>query len=522
MPGKEPIMVKIRIDDRLLEAAEGSTVLKAALAAGTDIPHFCFHPAFEPEGSCRMCLVEIEGAPKLELACSTRVKDGMNVLTSSPKVMEARKEVLEFLLAEHPLDCPICDKAGECRLQDYYERYGRFDARFREPKEKRDKIVPIGRRLLLDRERCILCTRCVRFLREVTGAGELGVFERGARTEIGLYEDGRIDNAYSGNLAEICPVGAITDTDFRFKTRTWFLERGASICPHCGRGCNIDIDFRLTTEQAVAERRIFRVRARENAAVNGHWICDIGRYGHPYWTENRSRFVLMNKDAKTTRLSWDKALIILSEKIKGLCLRGKGGRLGLVLDSFLSNEELYLIGRIFREAVDLGNFWFADPKPQEADRLLLTAERSPNLRGARELGFESRPPDLKEIVKQIEVLLVIGSGLREAFAVGDVRKALDRVPVKFLFAAHTGPGDDAYDFLLPAALIAEKPGSLTNTLGLVQEFQPVWRPPGEARPEWEVLGDLARELGSGEAWTDLTSIREAMAREYPFFKKSHE
>jgi hypothetical protein len=215
-------------------------------------------------------------------------------------------------------------------------------------------------------------------------------------------------------------------------------------------------------------------------------------------------------------------LIILSEKIKGLCLRGKGGRLGLVLDSFLSNEELYLIGRIFREAVDLGNFWFADPKPQEADRLLLTAERSPNLRGARELGFESRPPDLKEIVKQIEVLLVIGSGLREAFAVGDVRKALDRVPVKFLFAAHTGPGDDAYDFLLPAALIAEKQGSLTNTLGLVQEFQPVWPPPGEARPEWEVLGDLARELGSGEAWTDLTSIREAMAREYPFFKKSHE
>jgi len=515
-------MVKIRIDDRLLEAAEGSTIMDVAQAAGIDVPHFCYHPAFEPEGSCRMCLVEIEGAPKLELACSTRVKDGMNVLTSSSKVMEARKEILEFLLAEHPLDCPICDKAGECRLQDYYERYGRFDAHFREPKEKRDKMVSIGKKLLLDRERCILCTRCVRFLREVTGTGELGVFERGARTEIGLYEGRRIDNAYSGNLAEICPVGAITDTDFRFKTRAWFLERGASICPHCGRGCNIDIEFHLTTEHAVEERRIFRVRARENASVNGHWICDIGRYGHPYWTENRSRFVLMNNDAKTTRLSWDRALIILSEKIKGLGLRGKGGRLGLILNSFLTNEELYLIGRIFKKAVDLGNVWFADPKPQEADRLLLTAERSSNLRGARELGFESRPPDLEEIVKRIEVLLVIGSGLREAFAAGEVRKALDRVPAKFLFAAHTGPGDDAYDFLLPAALIAEKLGSLTNTLGLVQEFQPVWRPPGEARPEWEVLADLARELGSGEAWTDLTSIREAMARENPFFRKGHE
>ena len=522
MSDKEPVIVKIRIDDRLLEAAEGSTVLEVALAAGIDVPHFCFHPAFEPEGSCRMCLVEVEGAPKLELACSTRVKDGMSVLTSSPKVLEARKEVLEFLLAEHPLDCPICDKAGECRLQDYYERYGRFDARFREAKEKHEKIVPIGRKLLLDRERCILCTRCVRFLREVTGTGELGVFERGARTEIGFFEDWRIDNAYSGNLAEICPVGAITDTDFSFKTRTWFLERGASLCPHCGRGCNIDIEFRRTTNRAVAERRIIRVRARENAAVNGYWICDIGRYSHPYWTENRSRFVLMNKEAKTVRLSWDKALIILSEKIKGLGLRGKGGRLGLIISSFLTNEELYLIGRIFKEAVGLGNVWFADPKPQEADRLLLTAERSPNLRGARELGFESRSPDFEEIEKRIEVLLVFGSGLREASAAGEVRNALDRVPAKFLFAAHTGPGDDAFDFLLPVSLIAEKSGSITNTEGAIQEFQPVWLPMGEAKPEWEVLIALARELGFGEAWTDLTDVREAMAREYPFFKKSHE
>jgi predicted molibdopterin-dependent oxidoreductase YjgC len=230
----------------------------------------------------------------------------------------------------------------------------------------------------------------------------------------------------------------------------------------------------------------------------------------------------MNKVAKTTRLSWDRALIILSEKIKGLGLRGKGGRLGLILNSFLTNEELYLIKRTFKEAVDLGNVWFADPKPQEADRLLLTAERSPNLRGALELGFESRPPDLEEIAKRIEVLLVFGSGLQEAFRNGEVRKALDLVPAKFLFAAHTGPGDDVYDFLLPAALIAEKAGSLTNTLGLIQEFQPVWRPPGEVRPEWEVLADLAREIGYGEAWTDLTSIREAMAREYPFFRKGHE
>jgi len=230
----------------------------------------------------------------------------------------------------------------------------------------------------------------------------------------------------------------------------------------------------------------------------------------------------MNKEAKTTRISWDKALIILSEKIKGLSRRGKGGRLGLILSSSLTNEELYLSGRIFKEAADLGNVWFVDPRPQEADRLLLTAERSPNLRGARELGFGLNRPDLEEIVRRIEVLLVFGSGLREAFTEGEVRAALNRLPAKFLLAAHTGPGDDAYDFLLPVSLMTEKSGSITNIGGAIQEFLPVWGPIGEARAEWEVLGDLASELGLGEAWTNLKSIREAMAREYPFFNMSYE
>ena len=485
-------MLKIRIDGREIGTAEGTTVLAAALAAGIDIPHFCHHPAFEPEGTCRMCLVGIEGSPKLELACATKVRDGMKVTTNGPEVEAARREVLEFLLAEHPLDCPVCDKAGECRLQDYFDRYGRFAGRFRETRERRDKIVPIGRSLLLDNERCILCTRCVRFLRGVTGTGELGVYQRGVRTWIGLYEGRKIDNDYSGNIVEICPVGAITDADFRARTRTWLLEKGDSLCPHCGRGCNVTLEFRSGSERSGEGTRVFRVRARENPGVNGHWICDVGRYAYPKEMDDRSRRVLMLKDRNVTEMSWDKALIMLSEKLRGLRVKGLGGHIGLVLDTFLSNEELSLVRRAFAEAFASRNYWFADPPPGRADGLLLTAERTPNRRGALDLGFELRPPDLGEIAKSADLLLIFGTALLEHFPEGRIREALAGVRAKFLFTAHAGALDRSVDVILPTALMAERSGSVTNVDGRVQAFRPVWNPPGDARPAGDVLADLAK------------------------------
>lgn len=490
-------MLKFTIDDREISAAEGTTILEAALASGIEIPHFCYHPAFEPEGSCRMCLVEIQGSPKLELACATRVKEGLRVASSGPKVESARREVLEFLLAEHPLDCPICDKAGECRLQDYYEKYGRYESRFREPRESREKILPIGRGLILDRERCVLCTRCVRFLRQVAGAGELGIFARGVRTELGLFEDTKIDNDYSGNLTEICPVGAITDRDFRFKTRPWRLSRGDSICPHCGRGCNIRIEFEPESERTGAPRRVFRIKAKENPQVNGPWICDLGRYARPILNDRRADRIVMNKPEMATRLTWEKALIILSAKRRGLRDAGGGKGPGLILNSSMTNEELGLIRRIFPDAAAAGRVWFADPMPGESDKLLLTQERSPNVRGARALGFDLRPPDLDAISENRALLLVFGTGLLDHYPVDKIRPALDRVQAKFLFAAHTSEMDSLMDFLLPTALIAEKSGSLTNTNGAVQHFVPVFAPPGEARPEAEVLAELDRLLGNG-------------------------
>lgn len=491
-------MLKFLIDGREVAATEGTTVLSAALAAGIDIPHFCHHPAFEPEGTCRMCLVAVAGSAKLELACATRIRDGMEVRTNTPEVEAARKDVLEFLLAEHPLDCPVCDKAGECRLQDYYERHGRFAGRFREDREKRDKIVPIGKSLLLDNERCILCTRCVRFLRRVTGTGELGVYQRGVRTWIGLYEGRKIDNEYSGNLVEICPVGAITDSDFRAKTRTWLLERGDSICPHCGRGCNITLEFRSGSERSGDGMKVFRVRARENPEVNGYWICDVGRYAYPGGAEDRHHRVLMMKDRKATELSWDKALIMLSEKVRGLRRAGKGGRIGLVLDTFLANEALSLIGRLFPESVKGRACWFADPPPGRADGLLLTAERTPNLRGARDLGFEPVPPRLDEIASRADLLLIFGTALADHFPEGRVRDALALVQAKFLFASRAGALDRAVDVILPTPLMAESSGTVTNIEGRVQAFRPVWAPPGDARPAKAILADLEIALDAGK------------------------
>jgi len=265
-------MVKIFIDDKPVEVKEGTTVFAAAEQAGIPIPHLCYHPAFIAEGSCRMCLVEIEGMPKLELACSTQVREDMKIWTQSEKVIKARKGVLEFLLAEHPLDCPICDKAGECKLQDYYEEYGLFESQFKELKEKREKKVNIGERLILDRERCILCTRCVRFLRGVTKTQELGVFNRGIRSEISTYDGDLVAHNYSGNLAQICPVGAITDVDFRFQIRSWLLKKGDSICPLCSRGCNISIEYHPGFARIPQKKRVYRITSRKNPQVNDYWI----------------------------------------------------------------------------------------------------------------------------------------------------------------------------------------------------------------------------------------------------------
>ncbi len=516
-------MVKIFIDEKPVEVEEGTTILKAAEKEGISIPHLCYHDAFPPEGSCRMCLVEIEGLPKLELACSTQVRDGMKVFTKSEKVIEARKGVLEFLLAEHPLDCPICDKAGDCKLQDYYDEYGLFESQFREDKEKREKKNAIGKSLIHDEERCILCRRCVRFLREITKTQELGVFERGIHSRVNIYDLAPIDNNYSGNLAQLCPVGAITDKDFRFKTRSWFLKSGESICPLCSRGCNITIQYHPGFYRFGVPKKVYRINSRENQGVNGFWICDLGRYGYSYLNDNRQeRIALPNKKMKIEP-AWASIRSFVADKLNMMNSEGKMSQMVLVLNTWLSNEELFLLYKIFRNDLHVEKIFFIDPPQAEADGFLLTPERSPNRRGAQEIGFDIKSLSLKNLAAQADFLLVFGSFVSEHFSSSEFKDALKNTETKILFTSHVNELNSLFDIVFPTALIAEKGGSLTNVDGKVQKFTPVFEPPEDSLAEWQILTDLGQTLGINvsfyKEFTAPEVLSNKMKEEIPFFRE---
>jgi NADH-quinone oxidoreductase subunit G len=485
--------VGLTIDGLEIHAAEGTNVLRAAEQAGIAIPHFCYHPGLEVEGNCRMCLVEIEGLPKLELACSTVVREGMAVKTSTERVRAARKDVLEFLLAEHPLDCPICDKAGECRLQDYYDLHGRFATRMAEPRERREKKLPIGRGLLLDRERCVLCTRCVRFLRQVTRTGELGVFERGLRSEIGIYDGSPVDSGYSGNLVDICPVGAITAGDFRFRTRAWFLSGKPSVCPHCGRGCAVVVEAVSGYPLKRSEKRVYRITARENQRVNGFWICDLGRDGRHDIDDGRTS-CLFKRGVRVAELSWQAALAEVTAAVRAVPGPERAARLAVVLNSRLTCEELAAARSLFVKGLGLDRIYFADPKPGAGDGFLLTAERVPNSRGVVEAGFAPRLPGLHELAAA-SVALIFGTGLAAHFPEDALAGALAEIPSKYVFAAHAAPLDRLADIVFPVAVPAEKSGTYINIEGLRQTFAKAVEPSPGVVPEGRIFAGLARALG---------------------------
>ncbi len=514
-------LANIVLDGKPLQVEPGLTILKAAQQAGIHIPHLCYHPAFAPEGSCRLCAVEIEGLPKLELACATVVRDGMKVSTESPRVAEARRSVLEFLLAEHPLDCPICDKAGDCKLQDYYEAYGLGAGRFSETKDRKNKKVLLGRNLILDRERCVLCTRCVRFLNEVTRTAELGVFERGVRSEIGLLEGGPVDNNYSGCLAEICPVGAITDTDFRFKTRNWFLRTGESLCPLCSRGCNILVEHHPGFPRVPHSQKVYRLGSRANERVNGPWICDRGRYGYGYLQQSRGEVVSGPAAGRPGSQAFEEGLDFIVQKLKKMQFMKRQARTAVVVSDWLSNEELFLARAVFGRDLAGCRFHLCGPPDGQGDGFLLTAERSPNRRGAREIGFHTDEFRLDDLTRETDVLVVFGPFLAERFTLPDIRTALASVEIKVLFTPQWNGLETAFDLVLPTAHPAEKDGSFTNLEGLVQSFSAVLEPRGAARAEWRILADLGRRLGLNfsfyQPFHSAPAVRAALKKDIPFF-----
>jgi NADH-quinone oxidoreductase subunit G len=508
-------MPTVEIDGRRVEVEDGTTVIQAAERLGIEIPHYCWHPGLSIAGNCRMCLVEIEKVPKLQIACNTRVTDGMVVHTTSEKTTTAQKAVLEFLLINHPIDCPVCDQAGECKLQEYYMDYDRQRSRFPLPeKVRKRKAVPIGPLVMLDQERCILCARCTRFLDEVTRTSELAIYERGDHSEIALAPGRTLDNPYSGNVVDICPVGALTSRDFRFRARVWYLERTPSVCGACANGCNIEIYHR--------EGRIYRFQPRANPAVNQYWMCDAGRLSYAA-LQGEGRLVqpLVRGEDEFLRSTWGSALVAVAGRLGDLARRHGPGGIGVLLSARASNEEVFLVRRLAaRLGARLGGMAWSPPGAA-GDDFLVKADKNPNTEGLRLQGV---PLDgaADEILAaaargELQALVLHRVDLvawREAAA---VRGLLERVPALVVLDSEHRETVQYADVVLPLGTYAESEGTFTNVAGRVQRLRAAVPPPGDARPGWLALADLLAALGEGPAAESAAAVFAALAAECAAF-----
>jgi len=491
-------MPKLTIDGKEIEVPAGTTVIQAAEQLGIQIPRYCYHPALPIAGNCRICMVEIEKQPKLQIACYTPVAEGMVVKTNSPKAIEAHQSVLEFLLVNHPVDCPVCDQSGECKLQDYYMEHGQYNSRLVDVKvKKQKKAFSIGPTVMLDQERCILCTRCVRFADEITKTHEFGVFNRGDHSELDLYPGKQLDNKYSGNVVDICPVGALTDKDFRFKCRVWYLGQTKSVCPGCSMGCNIEIHWDKSRPHSHKKARVMRLKPRLNPDVNQYWICDDGRYDYRFIDEKRILF----PQQKGAPISWEEAIDTIAQKVRQIQGAGQMEKVGVLVSAQLTNEDIFVIRKLFKDTLKIFHVDFRVPeKPGYSDDFLLKADKNPNTAGAQAILLQEGGISTKEIIQKatkgdIELLYVFGHDLVKLFGKETVEQIAKNVKFFVLQASNWNETCDYAHLVLPSAVYAEKDGSFTNCQQRVQRIWPAFAPLGEAKGDWEILSLLAEKLG---------------------------
>jgi NADH-quinone oxidoreductase subunit G len=503
---QNPETVTVTIDGLEVTVPKGARIIDAAAQAGITVPHYCYHPGLSAPAQCRMCLVEVAGAPKLMPACVSQVADGNEILTQSEKALEAREGVLEFYLVNHPLDCPVCDQSGECGLQDYVAEEGRKVGRLKEPKRVfgRDDF---GGDVLYYGDRCILCTRCVRFMREVAHDERLGVVQRGHRAVIDTFFDEGVEgNIWADNVIDICPVGALVSKDFLHKARAWDLDRTPSICPNCSQGCNISLEAR--------DNRVQRFKPRPNMEVNAYWMCDYGRLNY-HWInrEDRIEAPLVRDGDRLVPMSWSDALLRLADRAKA---GGAGVR--AVVSPFHSNEDLAVVRRV-TDALGGGSGIFRVETGDEVvlpgwPKLKLRTDRAANVRGAELLGFERAGGadgrgGLDAVAAHDGVLLVLGDDL------ADAPEEFGRSADLFVYIGQAmAPAARNAHFVLPATTFAEMEGSFTNVESRVQRFWPALQAPGMARPAWQILGVLlagvkgeAAPATAADAFTWLSELR---------------
>ena len=506
-----------------------TTMIQACAVAKIDVPHYCYHPKLPVAGNCRMCLVEFgtpamgpdrkpilnpDGKPKITksprpaIACATPISNGMEIYTNTPAVKQMREGVLEFLLINHPLDCPICDQAGECKLQEYSVEFGKGESRFVEEKVHKPKRVDLGPRIVLDDERCILCTRCIRFTKDIVGDDALGIVNRGSHNTLTAFPGKAFDNNYTLNTVDICPVGALTSKDFRFKMRVWFLKETKSICTSCATGCNIVIGSR--------EEKIHRYEPRENEAVNSCWMCDYGRLNYKWiGREERLREIRSPKSEIRGKENWAAICNELSENLKSAPV----GSLAIIASARQTNEELYLLSKLARK---FGALTDSVPRSGEGDKLLLNPDRNPNSLGARLMGIAADPmgTNLPKIAQgiaegRIKTLIIFGEDVTKHGINTELLKKVETLIVSDLLP---NPTTQLAHYLLPGCAHAEKRGTFTNAKGRVQKFLKAIEPPGQARPEWEFLHELVFNVTGQNGFVSIEGLFNQMAAEISAFK----
>ncbi len=509
-PPKNPGMVTLVIDGKEVIARPGTNMIEAAKSVGVDIPYYCYHPRLSIAANCRMCMVESSAAPpgKLVPACQTGISEGAVIKTDTEKVRGQQKMVMEFLLLNHPVDCSICDQAGECKLQDYYMRYDFEPSRLEGAKVLRNKRKKLSDLVVLDQERCVLCTRCVRFMEEVAKAPQLGIFGRGSHEVVDISPAyGKLDSNYSGNIVDICPVGALLNTDFRFRARAWFLSAAPSVCTGCSRGCSIYADF--------MGQDTYRFRPRENEQINKSWMCDKGRLSYKGLNKHRVQQNGLGRGAEVKDVTQLEALRVAVEKLKG-----HAGKVAFMASPVASIEDL-LAGLAFaRDVLKVKSVYVSGRPGGEADHFLLTADKNPNRKGleviAKAYGLELKP--FTELTKAIDTgtvkaLFGLGHEVPEEDEVFAARA--QKLELFVVSATNESKVVEAAHVVLAASVHVEDEGTFMQGDGIIQRFRRAYPPKGDSQPHWKWAVELARQLGLEMKATSSREIFKQLAPGVP-------
>ncbi len=524
------------IDGRQMSVPRGTTVLQAAIEAGIQVPYYCYHPGLGIDASCRVCLVKIEKMAKLQTSCSTPVAEGMVVHTQDPEAVEGRAGVFEFLLINHPLDCPVCDKGGECPLQDFSYKFGndasRMDFRRRTFDGEGVKAdVDFGPTLMLNRNRCIMCTRCQRFMAEVDGDAQIGVINRGNGSEIATFNEQGIHSVLSGNLMDVCPVGAITTKQYRFRSRPWDNPQAVdTTCTLCSKGCSTTAWLKAKPEWAKGSRLV-RITPRHNPDVNDFWMCDIGRFQY-LWVEGDDRLRRPHLAARDGQqaVTWKDALVKVRDLLNEAGQQDPAA-VRLLVSAHASHEELFLIRRLARDLKGEDGLahvhvaWKRSEKQQPAaTKFHVPATDAPNVSGAHDLGFavgagldgEADLSALRAAVDQgrVSVLYIVDPGPDGSMGnldwVVEARKSGRLATIIYQGVLNTALAQAA-DVVLPGAAWVEKEATYTNDQGRVQAVSKAINPPGEAVPDWQILTSVAAALGLPYPYTTAAQVRAEVA-----------